>query len=314
MTVRAIALAVLLWNGPVLALDLVLPSGARITVERDTVLDSFEAPVDVFADGRVPVITVEGAVQRTAWRIDSTGLTPLQVMAPLRQQIESAGFETLFECSARACGGFDFRFAVEVLPGPNMYVNIRAYRYLTAIKGAREAPDEIITVLTSTSTTSAYVQVIEIRSVAAAPLPETTAQEPQPEATEPGTLPDATTPDLLAQGHVVLRDLEFRTGASDLSEGPFQSLTELAGLLRAQRELRIALVGHTDSVGALATNIALSKQRAEAVRQRLIAEFGIAPKRMEAEGMGYLSPVASNQTETGRLANRRVEAILLNTR
>ena len=47
------------------------------------------------------------------------------------------------------------------------------------------------------------------------------------------------------------------------------------------------------------------------MRARLISEYGIDPARIEAEGMGYLAPVASNLTEAGRQANRRVEAILL---
>jgi len=75
--------------------------------------------------------------------------------------------------------------------------------------------------------------------------------------------------------------------------------------------MRIALVGHTDTVGGLQGNIALSRERAQAVRQRLIDDYDIAPERVEAEGTGYLAPLATNRTAEGREANRRVEAVLL---
>lgn len=75
--------------------------------------------------------------------------------------------------------------------------------------------------------------------------------------------------------------------------------------------LRIAIVGHTDTVGGLEANIAVSRARASAVRDRLIERYDVAPNRIEAGGMGYLSPVASNLTPEGREMNRRVEVILL---
>ncbi|MEM9637507.1 MAG: OmpA family protein, partial [Pseudomonadota bacterium] len=118
---------------------------------------------------------------------------------------------------------------------------------------------------------------------------------------------------LLQRGFVVLRDLDFDTGTTALGPGPFTSLDRLAELLQARPELRIALVGHTDTVGGLAPNVTLSRERAQAVRTRLIDQYRIDPDRLEAEGMGYLAPVASNQTPEGRDQNRRVEAILLNT-
>ena len=118
---------------PASALEIELPVGARLTAERLSVLDSFDAPVAVFDGEVVPHLIVEGAIERRAWRINSPGLTPLQVILPLREQLVRQGYDLVFECSARECGGFDFRFDVEVLPGPNMYVNIAEYRYLTAV-------------------------------------------------------------------------------------------------------------------------------------------------------------------------------------
>ena len=81
--------------------------------------------------------------------------------------------------------------------------------------------------------------------------------------------------------------------------------------MRASPDMRIALVGHTDTVGSLDGNIALSVSRARSVRQRLIDAYGIAPERLQSQGMGFLAPYTSNTTEEGREANRRVEAVVL---
>jgi OOP family OmpA-OmpF porin len=71
----------------------------------------------------------------------------------------------------------------------------------------------------------------------------------------------------------------------------------------------ILIAGFTDSVGEDAYNQKLSERRAGAVRQYLIDNFGIEPKRLVARGGGESRPVADNSTEVGRAENRRVEII-----
>ncbi|WP_298921671.1 OmpA family protein [uncultured Roseobacter sp.] len=310
---RAALAIILLFNANVVfALEVVMPAGARQTVERATRLDSFDAPIGAFADGIVPSRVLEGSVTRRAWRIGTAGLTVLQVLAPLRAQLENQGYSVAFECAANSCGGFDFRFNIEVLPGPNMYVNIGSYRYLTAFKGPSDNPTEAVAILASVTSDSAYLQVIEAIAGGNIVVPE--QREPPRDAlttTQPATADQPF--GLLETGYVILRDLDFTSGTSNLGPGPFASLDRLAEILSDNAELRIALVGHTDTVGGLEPNITLSRQRARAVRAHLIEKYGIAPNRLDAEGMGYLSPVASNRTAEGRNENRRVEAILLNT-
>ena len=301
------------WSaGVAAAFEPALPAGARLTAERASALDGFDAPTGPF-DGRiVPTLSVEGAIMRRAWRIETGGLTPLQVMIPLRQQLGAAGYDVIFECEASACGGFDFRFNTEVLPGPNMYVNISRYRYLTALRGRRDAPGEIVGVLVSVTAASAYVQIIAAHTEAdiADVVPQTVEA---PLAPVPPAAPAYAEFErvLLAEGRVILSDLDFATGTTDLGRGPYVSLAELVATLTRRPGLRVALVGHTDTVGDLETNIALSRARAASVRDRLISEFGVDPARLDAEGMGYLSPIASNLTDAGRAENRRVEVIVL---
>ena len=69
------------------------------------------------------------------------------------------------------------------------------------------------------------------------------------------------------------------------------------------------IVGHTDNQGTLDYNIDLSTRRAEAVRDHLVDTHGIAASSLRAAGVGFLAPVASNQTAEGRGQNRRVEIV-----
>ncbi len=306
--IRAFA-TLLVLSGPVAALELTLPTTARLTVERNTDPDIYNAPIGTFADGNVPLRSVEGVVRRGAWRLDSPGLTPLQILRPLRAQLIAAGYEIVLDCPAQTCGGFDFRFALETLPGPNMYVNIRAYHFVTALRQEEANGEEVVTVLASTSSTSAYVQIIQAGDVTGETV-EVATDAALPVSTQPVPVGDFAGR-LLSLGHVVLEGLEFETGSAALGEGPFDALEKVAEFLKEQPNIQVALVGHTDSIGGLNGNIALSKRRAQSVRQRLIEVHGIAASRMQAEGMGYLSPVASNLAEEGRDQNRRVEVILL---
>ncbi|KHA53817.1 OmpA family protein [Sulfitobacter geojensis] len=307
--IRAGLAFLLMVAGPAGAVDFNLPATARQTVVRDTGPDIYDAPIGVFENGQVAMVTLEGAVQRAAWRLDSPGLTPFQVMRPLRAQLIAAGYEIALDCRDVVCGGFDFRFATETLPGPNMYVNIRAFQFVTGLRMVDGDLREAVTLLASTSATSAYVQIIRAGTAEKETLSVTTdaALPVGAGAVEIGDVSAA----LLGKGHSVLGDLDFETGSSSLGKGPFESLAALATFLQDRPDLRVALVGHTDTVGGLDANITVSRARARSVRQRLIERHGVDGARMDAEGMGYLAPVASNLEDAGREQNRRVEVVLL---
>jgi len=285
--------------------ELTLPANARQLADRVSKLDSYALAVGPFDAGTVPVLDFEGRVERLSWRLDAADTTTLQVLAPLRDQIAAAGYDVLFDCRDLDCGGFDFRFGVEVIPAPDMHVNIRDYRYLGATRGDSEA----LGLLVSRAGKVIYIQMIHSAPQGPEHLQIVPSGGPDPHVKPPHSRGLAGT--LEAQGHVVLPDLVFETGAARLGEGPFASLELLAGFLTDNPDYRIALVGHTDNVGSLENNISLSKRRAGSVRARMSEIHGISQERIDAEGMGYLAPVASNLTPEGRKANRRVEAILL---
>lgn len=297
------------------ALDLVLPAGAEVTVERLSAYETFQAPVGPFDGAAVPKLDIEGRLMQRAWRMAGRDLTPLQIMAPLREQLEEQDFHIALDCSADDCGGFDFRFNIDVLPGPNMFVDLSQFRYLTAFRGDPEDPQEAVGILTSSTRGAAYLQIFQARA-APVPVPKIDLSEPVgpgpffEEAIVSAEDSDLSS-DLLSSGRTVLRGLDFASGSFNLGSGPHLSLEALADFLSDNPELRVALVGHTDTVGSLQRNIALSRARAASVRAVLIDSYGVRADRIDAEGMGYLAPIASNLTEEGRERNRRVEAILL---
>ncbi len=287
--------------GAARAVELELPATARLVVTRDTAQDRYFAPIAPFGSGALPTRQIDGTVARSAWRIDVAGITPLQLITPLRDQLEAAGYEIVLDCAASACGGYDFRFATEVLPAPNMYVNIRNYHVVTGLRDETEA----VSVLASASSGAAFVQIIQAGTAEAA----VAAVAPVPPAAQPQGVDVAER--LRAEGHVALAALEFESGTSTLGAGPFAVLEALAQALEDAPDMRLVLVGHSDNTGSREANIALARSRAEAVRARLVSEYGVAEDRLEVEGIGYLAPLASNLTEAGREANRRVEAVLL---
>ncbi|MBB5497244.1 OmpA family protein [Paraburkholderia sp. MM5384-R2] len=86
-------------------------------------------------------------------------------------------------------------------------------------------------------------------------------------------------------------------------------LDQLAQTLQQNPEVVASVVGHTDNTGSLQYNQTLSVNRAQSVTGYL-AQRGIAPQRLSATGMGPNQPIADNNTEAGRAANRRVEIYL----
>jgi outer membrane protein OmpA-like peptidoglycan-associated protein len=101
----------------------------------------------------------------------------------------------------------------------------------------------------------------------------------------------------------------FASNKSVLLPGAQTSLSQVAEALRDQEDKKILIEGHTDSRGSDATNMALSKARADAVAG-FFASHGISSDRMTTAGLGPSRPVADNNTAEGRANNRRVEIVI----
>jgi outer membrane protein OmpA-like peptidoglycan-associated protein len=301
--------------GPGFAQGLTLDLPAPVIAEEDRseALGSYALPLAPFDGKAVPARQVEGALDQRAFQLDAPGLTTLAVLAPLREQVTAAGYTIVLDCDARACGGFDFRFGTEVMPEPDMHVDMGDFRFLSAEKG-----DEAISVLVSRSAGAAYVQITRVTPSDAPPPPAEANVDLDAEVARGIDRPVTADSDLGRalddNGSAVLDDLIFASGAATLTEGDYPTLAAVADWLNANPDGTIALVGHTDASGSLAANVALSERRAEAVAQVLIDQFGADRNRISAKGVGFLAPRATNQTDEGRQKNRRVEVVVTSTR
>ena len=320
--------------------DLPLPSPSTRTAEEVDPLGSVRLPTGPWTDGDLPVVEVEGRVVRRAFTVGSGALTTLQILRPARQALEDAGFETVYACEARVCGGFDFRFALDLIGEPRMHVDLGDYRYHLAQRTSGDG-EETVALVASRSAAVGFLHVTTVAPAAAgAPAPddgEPEAPDVPPDETipapDPGALPDLPLPlppdapasdaprtetapgdlaaRLSADGHAVLEGLTFASGSTELGPGGEASLAALAAWMRDRPDARILLVGHTDAIGDLDANRRLSRSRAAAVARALVEAHGVAASRLSSEGAGYLAPRAPNDDVAGRAANRRVEAVVL---
>ena len=105
---------------------------------------------------------------------------------------------------------------------------------------------------------------------------------------------------------IVLKNIFFDSGKSDLRPESTIELTNVYELMKDNPTLKVEISGHTDNVGSNNANQSLSEQRAQAVVNYLL-ELGITTDRMSFKGYGETAPIATNDTEEGRQENRRTE-------
>jgi outer membrane protein OmpA-like peptidoglycan-associated protein len=133
--------------------------------------------------------------------------------------------------------------------------------------------------------------------------PEAAPTPTPPPPPTPAPTPVVTPP---VSRRIVLRGVHFDFDKSSIRPDSRPTLDEAVDVLQEHKSVRIAVEGYTDSAGSDLYNEKLSVRRAEAVFRYLV-NHGIAPERMEVIGYGETRPVADNDTEAGRMQNRRVE-------
>lgn len=113
-----------------------------------------------------------------------------------------------------------------------------------------------------------------------------------------------------ARGLIVnMSDVLFDTARYTLRPGAREKLAKVAGIVVSHPGLNLSVEGHTDSVGSDEYNQVLSEERAQSVRDYLVAQ-GVPAATVTAKGLGKTMPVASNDTAEGRQQNRRVELVV----
>ena len=114
---------------------------------------------------------------------------------------------------------------------------------------------------------------------------------------------------LITEGKWVTHGILFDSGSDRVKGESYGSLKEIAGVLGESADVKVQIVGHTDSDGDDATNLDLSRRRAAAVKALLVSEFKIDAARLDADGKGESQPIDKNDTPAGKANNRRVEFV-----
>lgn len=103
-------------------------------------------------------------------------------------------------------------------------------------------------------------------------------------------------------------NVRFDTRKYTVKDSEIKGLTKLGNFLQKFQTTDVIIEGHTDTQGDEDKNLQLSQNRANAIKQALINKFRISPNRIKAIGHGENDPIADNETDYGRAANRRVTA------
>lgn len=169
-------------------------------------------------------------------------------------------------------------------------------------QGVEEAAEPV-----AQATTQTVEETTEVPQTTTTSDVEMTTSPPE---TEPPTTLSAE--DMLMEGQqaldqvLALNTIEFDFGTAELTEASKTSVMEIAKVLSVYPDMKVQVIGHTDSVGTQKNNQIKSLERAQAVVDELIIN-GIDEERLRVEGKGEDEPIASNETEEGRKLNRRVE-------
>lgn len=255
-------------------------------------------------------LTLTGKYTRIAYNFprDRSGL---EVMRNYQAALGKAGMKTLFSCAKDTCGeGFGDWISDEQRKGD-------------FIKGGGEAYEPFIygrddeRYVLAMGTTSNGTQ-IHLAVYVAAPVNDRNGgiylQIVEGKAMEQGKVSASLSATDMAngiatEGKVAVYGLYFDTDKSDIKPESKAALAEMAKLMQQNPQLRVYIVGHTDSQGGIAHNLELSQKRADAVVRVLSSEYKIDAKRLSAKGVASYVPIGSNDNEIGREKNRRVELV-----
>lgn len=137
------------------------------------------------------------------------------------------------------------------------------------------------------------------------------AAQPMEKIIEIYAIPMAETSVVITESKpIILNNIFFETGSAVLKSESTLEITNLSNQLKANENLRIKILGHTDNVGSDTDNQKLSEERAKSVYSALIAQ-GVSASKLAYEGRGESQPIADNDTDEGKQRNRRTEFVVL---
>ena len=243
---------------------------------------------------------LEGRITKIIYEIGADRST-LEVMRSYDNAFKAGDFETLYACKNEDCGGRGFNH--QVVPYIARFAENYADQRYRAVRtdGPGGATFLSLYIVRNTSEGGSRAGWTYARLVVI----ETEQMRTQLVAVAAGEMRDA----IAETGSVALYGIQFDFDSAKILPASRPALDEIGKLLTEDSGLALHVVGHTDNAGSLDYNLDLSRRRAESVVRDLVSTYGIDGGRLEAHGVGFLAPVASNDDESGRALNRRVELV-----
>lgn len=278
-----------------------------------------QAPFQNWGGGRPERLKLEGKVSLYYYQLPA-GRSLLEVQRNYESSLKAKGFDVLFACSTSngSCyqprpgsvdttTPYDFALALDEPEWPRLGKRgdyVRNYfgvagRYVLARRSTAEGTVYASIALAEHKPDAgnyAFVRVVESQAMEANKIVFLDA--------------GAMRKSLADTGRVNLYGIHFDTDKDVVKPDSQPTLDEMTKLMRADPQLRLQVVGHTDAQGNDARNKDLSHRRSVAVIAALV-RAGVDPRRLTTRGAGAAEPIAPNDTDAGRAKNRRVELIRL---
>lgn len=214
----------------------------------------------------------------------------LEIYRNYEQALKEAGMEELFGCADKECGPAYAASAWNRLNG----ITTKSGSDCQYLAGKLTGPEGEAYVAIMVGRHRHQIDILEVKSM---------------ESGLVAVNAEAMAASIDRLGYVPIYGIYFDTGKSELKPESGPTLEEIAKLLSERPSLKLYVVGHTDNVGTFPYNMGLSNDRANAVVSTLVSGHGIETSRLSAQGVGPLSPRATNSTDEGRSQNRRVELV-----
>ena len=243
-------------------------------------------------------LDLEGQVTRITY-LARPGPSSAEVFAGLKNDLMTKGFKPYYEAQGPAFGRAQ----------GNLYKNLREQLFEYSPKGARflsakydSAPATVYVALYGTTSVRVHPGqvILQLDLIEVEPVSDKLVVVSASDISRR----------LETSGRVALYGILFDINKSNIKPESRAALDEIAKYLRANANVKLDVVGHTDNIGSYDSNLDLSRARAAEVVGALVKEYNIDPQRLRASGVGFLAPIASNANENGRAKNRRVELLL----
>ena len=284
-----------------------------------TIIDFLEKNFEGVDVPTGPVITKDGKYQwKSSERAEGrytriryrgpAGRNALEVFRNFQAALKDAGFNTLYTCDLAVCDNLSFH---KFTSADGVVSGNRAQEHFVSARLAGGEGTVYVQVYVTENLNwppegqPAGRRVDKGLSVAQLEISETKSMDAGLVTVNADTMKKA----IAETGRVALYGLFFDTGKADMKPESKPALAEIVKLLNGEPSMRLLVVGHTDTVGSPQSNQELSRRRAQSVVDALVKGIGIEPGRLQAAGVGFASPVATNRNEQGRAKNRRVELV-----